>query len=347
MESVLFGKLKLYLRAKYDIYYTIHSFLEVLISKDLLTILSISIIIYFPPSSFELIQTKRWNGLDPDLGGYPTPIDTRYPFEYAADFQGQPGAGSPHHCAVDYDPNSPIQACPKLITDNDDGEYGIGHTPPHIGLAVVRSALSECAEDEFADWFDFESETAPCDIKPDVLASMIRAKYPRDPDTGAVDYPPPVVPGSFEYFELEFPSPEGPPHWCTPAFWESGQWADFCPYVFEGENAGKYRHPHLALSATMQYIANSINPSVCGVEWDDRGQYPLIDDSSIAWADMESNEGDAQPTLPYSWPENGDTQVKNVPGLILLVPTESPPTEEEPIYSSEFLCFFFSEMYDC
>ncbi|OEU13585.1 hypothetical protein FRACYDRAFT_241924 [Fragilariopsis cylindrus CCMP1102] len=277
--------------------------------------------------------TKRWNGLDPDLGGYPTPIDTRYPFEYAADFQGQPGAGSPHHCAVDYDPNSPIQACPKLITDNDDGEYGIGHTPPHIGLAVVRSALSECAEDEFADWFDFESETAPCDIKPDVLASMIRAKYPRDPDTGAVDYPPPVVPGSFEYFELEFPSPEGPPHWCTPAFWESGQWADFCPYVFEGENAGKYRHPHLALSATMQYIANSINPSVCGVEWDDRGQYPLIDDSSIAWADMESNEGDAQPTLPYSWPENGDTQVKNVPGLILLVSTESPPTEEEPIYS--------------
>jgi len=33
--------------------------------------------------------TKRWNGLDPTLGGYPTPIDTRYPFEFAAAFKGK------------------------------------------------------------------------------------------------------------------------------------------------------------------------------------------------------------------------------------------------------------------
>jgi len=33
--------------------------------------------------------TKRWNGLDPALGGYPTPIDTRYPFEFAAAFKGK------------------------------------------------------------------------------------------------------------------------------------------------------------------------------------------------------------------------------------------------------------------
>ena len=33
--------------------------------------------------------TKRWNGLDPALGGYPTPIDTRYPFEFAAAFKGE------------------------------------------------------------------------------------------------------------------------------------------------------------------------------------------------------------------------------------------------------------------
>jgi hypothetical protein len=50
--------------------------------------------------------------------------------------------------------------------------------------------------------------------------------------------------------------------------------------------------------------------------------------------------------LPYSWPKNGDTQIKNVAGLILLestdAPAESPPTDEEPTYSSEFLCFFFS-----
>jgi len=263
--------------------------------------------------------TKRWNGLDPTLGGYPTPIDTRYPFEFAAAFKGQPGGGSPHHCPEDYDPNSPIQACPKLITDNDDGEYGIGHVPPPIALAVVRNALSECTnEADLETWFDFESETAPCDILPSVLSTLIREKYARDPETGAVDYPPPVFEGTYEYFELEFPSPQGPPHWCTDEFWAAGQWADFCPYVFEGPNAGMYRHPHLALSAVMQYIANVINPSVCGVEWDDRGQYPLVVDSSITWAEMESDEGDAQPTLPYSWPENGDTKVKDVVGLFLM-----------------------------
>jgi len=275
--------------------------------------------------------TKRWNGLDPDLGGYPTPLDTRYPFEFAAAFKGQPGAGSPHHCPEDADPNTPVQSCPKLITDNDDGPYGIGHVPPHIALAVVRNAVSECSDNsDFETWFDFESETAPCDIQPDVLATMIRDKYPRDPVTGAVDYPPPVIEGTFEYFELEFPSPEGPPHWCTEEFWESGQWADYCPYVYEGKNAGKYRHPHLVLSAVMQYVANSINPDVCGVEWDDRGQYPLVPDTSIAWALMESDKGDAQPDLPYVWPEDGDTKIKDVVGLVLLGSEEEtePPIEE-------------------
>jgi len=91
-----------------------------------------------------------------------------------------------------------------------------------------------------------------------------------------------------------------------------------------------YRHPHLALSAVMQYIANVINPSVCGVEWDDRGQYPLVVDSSITWAEMESDEGDAQPTLPYSWPENGDTKVKDVVGLILMDSGEDSTDDTTP-----------------
>uniref|UniRef100_A0A7S4EMS4 Uncharacterized protein n=1 Tax=Pseudo-nitzschia australis TaxID=44445 RepID=A0A7S4EMS4_9STRA len=281
--------------------------------------------------------TKRWNGLDPKLGGYPTPIDTRYPFEFAAPFNGQPGAGSPHHCPKGTTNDTPVQSCPKLITDNDDGEYGIGHVPPPIALAVVRNAVKDCVdESEFESWFDFESTTAPCDILPSVLATMIRNKYPRDPKTGAVKYPPPVIEGTFEYYELEFPSPQGPPHWCTDDFLASGQWVDYCPYVFEGPNAGKYRHPHLALSAVMQYIAHSINPDVCGVEWDARG-YPKVPDTSIAWATMDSEEMGAQPVLPYNWPENGDNKKKDVPGLVSMVsvgdfkPTPlDPPKGPEP-----------------
>jgi len=197
----------------------------------------------------------------------------------------------------------------------------------------VRNAVSECAdESDFETWFDFESETMPCDILPSILETLIREKYPRDPETGEVSYPPPVEEGSFEYFELEFPSPQGPPHWCTDEFLASGQWVDYCPYVFEGPNAGKYRHPHLALSAVMQYIAHSINPDVCGVEWDDRGQYPLVPDTSIAWSAMESEDGGAQPSLPYVWPEDGGTKIKDVPGLVLLGSDDDEPvTADEPV----------------
>ena len=77
--------------------------------------------------------TKAFAGLDPMLGGYPTPIDTRYVYEFAAPFLKQPGDGSVHHCAHDA---VDIGACPKLqntcgkdcaaITE----ENGIGHIPP-------------------------------------------------------------------------------------------------------------------------------------------------------------------------------------------------------------------------
>ena len=42
-----------------------------------------------------LYYTKKYDGQDPSLGGYPTDIDVGYPFYYAAPFFGQPGAGTP------------------------------------------------------------------------------------------------------------------------------------------------------------------------------------------------------------------------------------------------------------
>jgi hypothetical protein len=55
--------------------------------------------------------TKAFAGLDPKMGGYPTPIDTHYPYEFAAPFLKQPGDGSTHHCTQDA---VDIGGCPKL-----------------------------------------------------------------------------------------------------------------------------------------------------------------------------------------------------------------------------------------
>ena len=81
----------------------------------------------------------------------------------------------------------------------------------------------------------------------------------------------------------------------------------------------------------MQYIAHSINPTVCGVEWDERG-YPKVPDTSIAWATMDSKEMDAQPVLPYNWPEDGNSKKKDVPGLVSIdsVGDVKPPVDLKP-----------------
>jgi hypothetical protein len=307
-----------------------------------------------------LYLTKRWNGLDPAKGGYPTDTDTRYPFYFAAQFFGQPGkflfglemhditelltfshefcwimcffvvsclwpavktrpgAGGSRHCPRNAPDNHPIQTCPKVTTGSDDDPlYGPGHIPPHISLSVVRRAYAE--GDNIADWFDFKSKT-PCDIKKDKLLALVRRYYPRDPITGAVEYPPPKTPGTVEYYELEFPSETGSPHYCTTEYLALNQDSDFCPYIFEGPNRGKYRHPHIALASLQQYLANRLNPTVCGKEWEDYGKYPANPDMSVAFCEMESDALDAQPVIPYKWPLNGDRKIKNVPGLILWTP---------------------------
>ena len=95
-------------------------------------------------TEFPTIEAGKWNpcyytkafaGLDPTKGGYPTPLDTHYPYEFGAPFYGQPGDGSVHHCAEGTDADQDIGACPKLGTDCGEGvkdcatitdEYGIG-----------------------------------------------------------------------------------------------------------------------------------------------------------------------------------------------------------------------------
>jgi hypothetical protein len=273
--------------------------------------------------------TKKYNGMDPALGGYPTPIDTRYPFEYNAPWLGQPGAGCPHLCRANADPLTPVQSCPKLHLNEDySWEYGIAdHIPPHISLVAVNNAISSgCGIlDELFDYAKYE-----CNFNPHTLLALIRRLYPRDPDTGAVSYPPPVTPGTLEYFPLEFPGNAGP-HWCSQEVLDAGIWGDYCPYMPEG----RYRHPHLALAAVEVYLANLYMPTKCPDTWHATNPwYPPRpgQDTSIAWCAMEDESDlNSQPALPYVWPGPGGTKKKPVPGYYpmgYIVPTPVPSSAD-------------------
>lgn len=85
-----------------------------------------------------LYLTKQHGGEDPALGGYPTDIDTRYPFYFGSAFFGQACAGGNAHCSFDFDASKiACNKCGKIVTNNDDGPNGPGHVPPHIGLAAL------------------------------------------------------------------------------------------------------------------------------------------------------------------------------------------------------------------
>jgi hypothetical protein len=217
--------------------------------------------------------TKRYDGLHPDLGGHPTDNDVRYAFFASSPFAGQPYPGTPHHCNINDPDDILLKECPKLVTTTDQGPDGPGHVPPHIALASLNWAVED---DLFPLKEMFDYDFYDCRIIPDILFKMIRTYYPRT-EGEAVDYPPPIVPegGDFQY---EFPSGNGldnqfppyapgPPHWCTQELLDSGNWDGVCPYVFEGPDAGKYRHPHIAYAALEVYLANMAMPKKCQTTW--------------------------------------------------------------------------------
>jgi hypothetical protein len=266
--------------------------------------------------------TKAVAGLDPMKGGYPTPIDTHYPYEFAAPFLKQPGDGSTHHCPTDA---VNIAECPKLgntcgpdcATITDD--YGIGHIPPFVPLAAIRKAYNACKQDVCDTWFHFE--TNGCNIKKSVLDEIVYEYFGED---GTVKYQPPILiegEPSNTYFRLEYggesPACDGGncrgPHYCSVDVADAGIiWGDFCPYVHTGENSGKYRHPHIALAALELWIANQCMPDKCMPTWleSPNGQGYGTDgtkSTSITWCEMDNNKDlTAQPLVPYAWPNAGD-----------------------------------------
>lgn len=254
--------------------------------------------------------TKQYSGADPSLGGYPTPLDINYAFEYASPYLGQPCAGSPHHCPEDFDGSTKnCKQCPKVETRVDNGPYGPGHVPPHITLAAVTKAYYGKTAGDVSSWFDYDQNA--CRILPSKMLQIVRMYYPRDAVTGDVYYPPPYsiaggsyplefanlagescekaksahpIAGDIDCFNVhsgssaDFPSSiievgYGTPHYCSVESAAVGVSSDYCPYITFGPNRGRYRHPHIAYSALETYLANKIMPEVCGVTWDD-SDYP-------------------------------------------------------------------------
>lgn len=276
-----------------------------------------------------LYLTKQFSGADPSLGGYPTPLDIQYAFEYASPYLGQPCAGSPHHCPEDFDGSSKnCKECPTLTTSDDNGPYGPGHVPPHISLAAVTKAYNEKSAGDVEEWFNYDQNA--CRILPNHLLKIVRMYYPRGVD-GMTYYPPPysVAGGSypFEFANLAGESCDkaaakhsiaaeeldcieahsgvgstvvvpdslevgyGSPHYCSKESAAAGVASDYCPYITWGPNRGKYRHPHLAYSAVETYLANKVMPDLCGTEWDD-SNYPPKADNTQAFPEMTAVDSD-------------------------------------------------------
>lgn len=136
-----------------------------------------------------------------------------------------------------------------------------------VPLAVLKNRYIECEEaadcckeNLCTELFDEESG---CSIKKSALDRLVLDEFGEDDDT--VRFLGPGDPASPTYYRLEYGG-ESPacdegncrgPHYCSEEVADAGNiWGDFCPYVHTGDNAGKYRHPHLALAALETWIAN-------------------------------------------------------------------------------------------
>lgn len=263
--------------------------------------------------------TKRYDGLHPDLGGHPTNNDVRYAFEASSPYLGQPYPGTPHHCSITASDDVKIGTCPKVETLTDNGPDGPGHVPPHIALAALNWSVQD---NLFSMDQMFRYKRHGCRVTPGVLFRMIRNYYPHV-EGQLVPYPPPITPegGDFQY---EFPAGNGlgnqappyapgPPHWCTDEMKESGHWDGVCPYVFEGPDAGKYRHPHIAFAALEVYLANLAMPDKCHTTWLQNNPQFLDDSNRITTDtpfpvmsndDAPNNSVDnwlGQPILPWDY----------------------------------------------
>jgi hypothetical protein len=217
-----------------------------------------------------------------------------------------------------------IGRCPILgATCGQDcaeiGRYGVPYIPAYVPLAAVKNAYQKAVgrcrqeDDICSTWFNYD--TNRCDIQKSVLDQLVDKYFGNG---GTIKFEPPVLLNgkpSNTYYRLQFGG-ETPAcdaggnncqgaHYCSTRVAQEGSiWADFCPYVHTGPNAGKYRHPHIALAALQQWIAHECMPDKCDSTWDEGPfGYPPTVSTSITWCEMQDNDSHvSQPRVPYKWP---------------------------------------------
>ena len=182
----------------------------------------------FPPDTdggkwASIFMTKQNDGMDPKLGGYPTPLDVGYPFEYPAPFFGQPGAGTINHCPIDAPSNVDVSSCPVVTTSGDDDLEGPGHIPAIAATEALLYAHRAC-EPLLQRWF-----ASSCRISAADLLTAVRKVYPRELFSSLDAYPTPGTPGAYSMRSLDWPSPQGSPHFCDVDYRAIGMWVDYCP----------------------------------------------------------------------------------------------------------------------
>ena len=227
----------------------------------------------------------------------------------------------------------------------------------NMTITVNNRAYEDGKGGKVEDWFQYDVNA--CRVLPNKLFMLVREYFPREKD-GSVYYPPPFSQAGGDYplefvnlvgdscaaEEMKHPNAgeldcfedhsgdvslypdyleagHGSPHYCTKEGKEADVNNDWCPYIFFGPNRGKYRHPHIALSALETYLANKVMPSTCGTSWDD-SNYPAEVDTTRAFPDMEGGfpdvdglEAPEQPSIEngkWTWPGPEGAKKKPVLG---------------------------------
>jgi hypothetical protein len=225
-------------------------------------------------------------------------------------------------------PDTPVQSCPKATPPCEGGEkdcnaitaeFGIGHVPPFVPLAAVKNALNAGDEEVWGDWFN--TYVDPCSISKSVLDRLVRTYFGHNDNTEIKFTPPKLGEGlpavgdpKSTYYKLEYlddPVACADDNCRSKEAAEADIWGDFCPYIHTGENAGLYRHPHIALAALELWLAHDCNPDACPSTWLDSPNgkgygADKMTSTSITWTEMDDNNDTmAQPAVPYKWPNSG------------------------------------------
>ena len=113
-----------------------------------------------------------------------------------------------------------ITACPKVVTSSDDDLEGPGPIPGHVAIEALLHAHRAC-DPELERWF-----ASSCRISGVDLLTAIRKVYPARDE----EYPSATL--LWPTRNLDFPSPQGPPHFCDANYSATGMWVDYCPCAF-------------------------------------------------------------------------------------------------------------------